>query len=95
MIPSKGRIRARFVPADERFVGIAGDEYVEILFDDGRWLEGPAYSRDGNGSGSLRASVSSTAVGRSSATSPRDSSLSRAVSTLSPTTRFETCPRGE
>lgn len=45
MIPSKGRIRARFVPADERFVGVAGDEYVEILFDDGRWLEGPAYSR--------------------------------------------------
>jgi gluconolactonase len=34
-----------FEQIDERFRGVAGDEYVEALYDEGRWLEGPAYSR--------------------------------------------------
>lgn len=38
------RIRAELVVLDERFARIAGDEYVECLYDGGRWLEGPAYS---------------------------------------------------
>ncbi|WP_371407375.1 hypothetical protein OHA10_17990 [Kribbella sp. NBC_00662] len=36
------RIRAELVVLDERFARIAGDEYVECLYDGGRWLEGPA-----------------------------------------------------
>jgi gluconolactonase len=39
------RIRAVFETIDERFRGVAGDEYVQALYDEGRWLEGPAYSR--------------------------------------------------
>ena len=37
------RIKAELVVIDERFARIAGDEYVERLYDGGRWLEGPAY----------------------------------------------------
>ncbi|MGH3662794.1 MAG: SMP-30/gluconolactonase/LRE family protein [Micromonosporaceae bacterium] len=39
-----GRRLAQFEIIDERFRGTDGDQYLEILFDDGRWLEGPAYS---------------------------------------------------
>jgi gluconolactonase len=39
-----GRIRTRWERLDERFAPVAGDRYVEVLFEDGRWLEGPAYS---------------------------------------------------
>jgi len=42
--PPPPRIRAELVVLDERFRKIAGDEYVECLYDGGRWLEGPAYS---------------------------------------------------
>jgi gluconolactonase len=42
---SPQRIRAVFETIDEGFRGTAGDEYVEAHFDEGRWLEGPAYSR--------------------------------------------------
>jgi gluconolactonase len=38
------RIRARFEPLDDRFHGTDGDAHLEVLFDGGRWLEGPAYS---------------------------------------------------
>ena len=38
------RIRARFESLDERFRGTGGDAHLEVLFDGGRWLEGPAYS---------------------------------------------------
>lgn len=38
------RLRAELVVLDERFTKIAGDEYLECLYDGGRWLEGPAYS---------------------------------------------------
>ena len=38
------RLRAELVVLDERFSKIAGDEYLECLYDGGRWLEGPAYS---------------------------------------------------
>lgn len=36
-----------FEPRDARFEGIRGDTELRILFDDGRWLEGPAYSPHG------------------------------------------------
>jgi gluconolactonase len=39
------RIRAVFEQIDERFHRVAGDEYVAVHYDEGRWLEGPAYSR--------------------------------------------------
>ena len=39
-----GRIRTRWERLDERFAPVGGDRYVEVLFEDGRWLEGPAYS---------------------------------------------------
>jgi gluconolactonase len=39
------RIRAVFEQIDERFSRVAGDEYVVVHYEDGRWLEGPAYSR--------------------------------------------------
>jgi gluconolactonase len=42
--PSSQRIRAVFETIDERFQGTDGDAFVEVLFDEGRWLEGPAYS---------------------------------------------------
>ena len=39
------RLRADLVTLDERFGAVArGDEYVERLYDGGRWLEGPVYS---------------------------------------------------
>lgn len=41
------RIPAVFERLDERFDGIRGDSELRILFDDGRWLEGPAYSPQG------------------------------------------------
>ncbi|MFT4134872.1 SMP-30/gluconolactonase/LRE family protein [Microbacterium sp.] len=41
------RIPARFEALDPRFAGIGGDRELRVLFDDGRWLEGPAYSPQG------------------------------------------------
>jgi gluconolactonase len=41
------RIPAVFEQRDDRFAGIRGDTELRILFDDGRWLEGPAYSPHG------------------------------------------------
>ena len=38
------RIRAELEVLDDRFRKVAGDEYLECLYDGGRWLEGPAYS---------------------------------------------------
>jgi gluconolactonase len=38
------RSRAELVTLDERFAAVArGDEYVERLYNGGRWLEGPVY----------------------------------------------------
>jgi gluconolactonase len=37
------RIRARFEVRDERFRGCAGDDWMQRLWADGRWTEGPAY----------------------------------------------------
>jgi gluconolactonase len=37
------RIPAPFEVLDERFAGTGGDRYVDRLYADGRWLEGPAY----------------------------------------------------
>lgn len=36
-------MRAHFERFDARFKGCDGDEWLEVLFDRGRWLEGPAY----------------------------------------------------
>ncbi|WP_433167153.1 SMP-30/gluconolactonase/LRE family protein [Kribbella sp. CA-247076] len=44
LAPPPRRIRAELVVLDDRFRTVAGDEYVECLYDGGRWLEGPAYS---------------------------------------------------
>lgn len=41
------RIPAVFEALDERMAGIGGDRELRVLFDDGRWLEGPAYSPQG------------------------------------------------
>ena len=41
------RIPAVFEGRDPRFAGIGGDAELRVLFDDGRWLEGPAYSPQG------------------------------------------------
>ncbi|MFD6445116.1 SMP-30/gluconolactonase/LRE family protein [Promicromonospora sp. NPDC060204] len=41
---SVNRIRARWERHDERFAPVRGDTYAEVLFDEGSWLEGPAYS---------------------------------------------------
>jgi gluconolactonase len=39
------RLKAEFVTLDERFAQVArGDDYLERLYDGGRWLEGPVYS---------------------------------------------------
>lgn len=38
------RIRTRWERLDERFGDVGGDRFVEVRFEDGRWLEGPAYS---------------------------------------------------
>jgi len=37
------KIRARFEVLDERFARVGGDEWMERIFDGGRWTEGPAY----------------------------------------------------
>jgi gluconolactonase len=37
------RIRTRFEVRDERFRRCAGDDWMQRLWDDGRWTEGPAY----------------------------------------------------
>ncbi|MCK2243070.1 MULTISPECIES: SMP-30/gluconolactonase/LRE family protein [unclassified Crossiella] len=37
------RVKAEFEVLDERFRRVAGDDWLEVLFDGGRWLEGPAY----------------------------------------------------
>ncbi|MGW0519507.1 SMP-30/gluconolactonase/LRE family protein [Crossiella sp. NPDC003009] len=37
------RVRAVYEVLDERFQRVAGDDYLEVLFGGGRWLEGPAY----------------------------------------------------
>ncbi|HET6533776.1 MAG TPA: SMP-30/gluconolactonase/LRE family protein [Actinoplanes sp.] len=37
------KIRARLEALDERFDRVHGDAWLERLFDDGRWTEGPAY----------------------------------------------------
>jgi gluconolactonase len=37
------RVSARFEVLDERFAGTGGDRWMDRLFTDGRWLEGPAY----------------------------------------------------
>jgi gluconolactonase len=37
------RVPARFEVLDERFAGTGGDRWMDVLFADGRWLEGPAY----------------------------------------------------
>ncbi|HET6743431.1 MAG TPA: SMP-30/gluconolactonase/LRE family protein [Kribbella sp.] len=42
--PAPPRLRAELVALDDRFAKVAGDEYLECLYDGGRWLEGPAYS---------------------------------------------------
>ncbi|MFT4220910.1 MAG: SMP-30/gluconolactonase/LRE family protein [Microbacterium sp.] len=44
---TRERIPARFESLDSRFEGIGGDRELRVLFDDGRWLEGPAYSPQG------------------------------------------------
>ncbi len=36
-------MKAELVTLDERFAKINGDEYLERLYDAGRWLEGPVY----------------------------------------------------
>lgn len=41
------KIPAVFEVLDDRFAGTGGDRLVERVFDDGRWLEGPAYSPAG------------------------------------------------
>jgi gluconolactonase len=38
------RFRAQWERHDERFAAVNGDEHVKVLFDEGSWLEGPAYS---------------------------------------------------
>ena len=37
------KVKVRFEALDERFGGTDGDEWMERLFADGRWTEGPAY----------------------------------------------------
>jgi gluconolactonase len=37
------KVRARFEVLDERFARVGGDEWMERVFDAGRWTEGPAY----------------------------------------------------
>ena len=37
------RVPATFEVLDERFAGTGGDRWLERVFDQGRWLEGPAY----------------------------------------------------
>lgn len=44
MVARPDRIRTRFDRHDARFARVNGDEHVEVLYDAGRWVEGPAYS---------------------------------------------------
>lgn len=44
MVARPDRIRTRFDRHDPRFARVNGDENVEVLYDAGRWVEGPAYS---------------------------------------------------
>lgn len=37
------RIKAHWERYDDRFARVDGDEHLEVLFDGGRWVEGPAY----------------------------------------------------
>jgi gluconolactonase len=37
------KVRARFEVLDERFARVGGDDWMERIFGDGRWTEGPAY----------------------------------------------------
>ena len=37
------RVPVRFEVLDKRFAGAGGDRWMDRVFDDGRWLEGPAY----------------------------------------------------
>ena len=36
-------IPAEFVTLDDRFAGTGGDRWLSKVFDQGRWLEGPAH----------------------------------------------------
>lgn len=38
------RIRTRWEHHDERFAPVRGDTFAQVLFDEGSWLEGPAWS---------------------------------------------------
>lgn len=38
------KIRARWERHDERFAPVRGDTFADVLYDEGSWLEGPAYS---------------------------------------------------
>lgn len=37
------RIKATWERYDDRFADVTGDRYLDVVFDGGRWLEGPAY----------------------------------------------------
>lgn len=37
------KIKAEWERRDERFARVDGDEYLQVLFDEGDWVEGPAY----------------------------------------------------
>ncbi|MGH3714879.1 MAG: SMP-30/gluconolactonase/LRE family protein [Micromonosporaceae bacterium] len=37
------RVRAEWERFDDRFAWVDGDENLEVIFDGGRWVEGPAY----------------------------------------------------
>src|SRR5688572_9746670 len=37
------RVKVRFEVRDERFAGCNGDDWLQRLWSDGRWTEGPAY----------------------------------------------------
>jgi gluconolactonase len=43
MVDGMEKVKVRFEALDERFGGTDGDEWMERLFADGRWTEGPAY----------------------------------------------------
>ncbi len=40
-------IRAEFEVHDERFAGVGGDRWIQRVFSEGRWVEGPAYHAAG------------------------------------------------
>jgi gluconolactonase len=43
MVGGMEKVKVRFERLDDRFGGTDGDEWMERLFADGRWTEGPAY----------------------------------------------------